>query len=277
MYFDKIPISTDLLPPLEGYENYVNYLKKRSDETKKYFLKLEPFSLTNSLYGLNCITQVYINCFLFPDEQFYCKLFEFGIKRDELKWVLSFETLDSEFRHLENQGMVINKHLYLWQLIPFYQVFISKEVLTWTEIYEDTRAGEMEITTTSMFEKALNRVNYSAKRKYKRNLEQTVNNEIANFLLEVEKNTPYTAKQLIGMIKAEIPQKFLLDWLIRSFPYRMEILKSNSFLRQIQPLNRLVFKNKTEPQIEDIDEDSYKGKSLETIQCQFWRKWLFKK
>lgn len=261
----------------ERFDKYVLSLNAHSSETKELFLRQEPFSLTGNIAGINYITAVYHNIVFFPDQELYNKFSDFGIRKESLRWLIPINELTSQFKNLEDSGIIIYKCAYIQHLIVYLSIQISLDTAEWGEIYEETRNGKRQLTPTSQIEKALGRINYNAKRKNKLTREQEAGNKVAQYILEVEKDANLPKNTIIGMVKGKIRKQFLVDWLKESFPYTDEVLKGNLFLQTTLPLHRFVFKDKHIPELEDIGTEEYKGKSIETIQAQFLRKWFFKK
>ena len=259
----------------KAFEEYMSSLKKHADKVKDQFLKAEPFSLTQNIGGINFLTGVYLGVVFFPDKEVIEKFNQFGIPQKELRWLTDVHELREIFNSIE-ESVIIYRNEIMRHLIVHLSIRITSDVIKWAEVYEKTRSGFRMQTPTSQIEKAIDRRKKPAIRKYLSTKEKEITNAFADEILRLSKENAISTTSLTGLIKGQVEKSFYIDWLLCSFPYPVNVIKSNKFLTIIFPLLELIFKDERIPNLSNIG-DYYPGKSEEVIRGQYFRKLIFKK
>ena len=268
----------------EIFDKYIVELKNHFAKTKESFIRQPPFPL-NNIAAANNMINIYMSTVFFPDDEIEKKFLEFGIKKDDPRWLTNIEKWKEYFTILENAGTIIYRNKFMYYLHCHLTLKISHDVIGWCEIYEETKKGKKPLTLTSQIERALERTNYKSTRPYKPTREKEVLNAFGKEILEIEKNQNLPEHTILGLLRNKnIDKYFYADWLRDSFPYSEKFLKGNLFLSNMIPAFEYIFLDQIPGLPKSLDElghnkngnPKYLGKDLKTIQCQILRKWIFK-
>jgi len=259
----------------DAFNDYIKTLKDHASKTKKDFL-VQPVFVLNSEQTINYITGVYLGTVFFPDEELYEKFSEFGIKRQNLRWMIDINDLEQKFHKIRSFGIPVYRLEFMRHLMVHLSIQISIDVISWSEIYEQTRKGPRPVTLTSAIEKAIDRKTYNAKSPQKPGQKKQIAHLMAQELISMEKENIIDASFIISLMKGQIKKEFFIDWLRESLPMSERVLNSNLFLQRISPLLFYILQHKKIPTLGSIG-NKYLGKSENTFQGQSFRKLIFKR
>lgn len=205
---------------------------------------------------------------------------------EKLKWMIPLEEFEKEFERIEAQNIIIYKNQFLKYLIQHLRIRILNDVFSWCTDYPLTKEGRKVSTLMTEIERVLDKIQYPAKRRNKTSItDSQINHFIKVELYGVDKDLPLEPclrndpppNVLLINMKGKLTGKFYHEWYTSSFPYTLDILKSNSFLRQTMPLHKLIFRHKHFPTSTDFKEEWLYKKNDIDIQVRYVKSWIFHK
>lgn len=259
----------------KAFDEYMSLFKKHANQVKEQFLKTEPFSLTQNIGGINFLTGVYLGVVFYPDNEIIENFKKFGIPKKELRWLTDLHELRKIFDSIQ-ESVIIYKNEFIRHLMVHLSIRITNDVIKWGEVYEETRSGLKLMTSTTQIEKALDRRIKPATKKYSLTRQKEIVNAFAGELLSISNESKIPTTTITRLMKGQVVKQFYIDWLTNSFPYTVNVIKSNKFMNTIFPLLKLIFRDEKIPDLTNIG-DKYPGKTLEVIRGQYFRKLIFKK
>lgn len=150
--------------------------------------------------------------------------------------MIDINDLEQKFHNIRAlEYLFIDSNFNARHLMVHLSIQISIDVISWSEIYEQTRKGPRPVTLTSAIEKAIDRKTYNAKSPQKPGQKKQIAHLMAQELISMEKENIIDASFIISLMKGQIKKEFFIDWLRESFPMSERVLNSNLFLQRISP------------------------------------------